>query len=34
MVGPVIYTFGNEAQTRHYLPRIANAEELVVPRLL
>jgi alkylation response protein AidB-like acyl-CoA dehydrogenase len=22
MVGPVIYTFGNEAQKKHYLPRI------------
>ncbi|MCK1614493.1 MULTISPECIES: acyl-CoA dehydrogenase family protein [unclassified Bradyrhizobium] len=27
LVGPVIYTFGNEAQKRHYLPRIANAED-------
>jgi alkylation response protein AidB-like acyl-CoA dehydrogenase len=24
MVGPVIYTFGNEAQKKHYLPRIAS----------
>lgn len=24
MVGPVIYTFANEAQKKHYLPRIAN----------
>jgi pimeloyl-CoA dehydrogenase large subunit len=27
MVGPVIYTFGNEAQKKHYLPRIANMED-------
>lgn len=27
LVGPVIYTFGNEAQKKHYLPRIANAED-------
>ncbi len=27
MVGPVIYTFGNEAQKKYYLPRIANAED-------
>src|SRR3569832_273677 len=26
MVGPVIYTFGNEAQKKHYLPRIANGD--------
>src|SRR5215467_7780699 len=26
MVGPVIYTFGNEAQKKHYLPRIASVE--------
>ncbi|MCF2525234.1 pimeloyl-CoA dehydrogenase large subunit [Bradyrhizobium sp. G127] len=27
MVGPVIYTFGNEAQKKHYLPRIANLDD-------
>jgi pimeloyl-CoA dehydrogenase large subunit len=27
MVGPVIYTFGNEAQKAHYLPRIANLDD-------
>ncbi|MCK1335154.1 acyl-CoA dehydrogenase family protein [Bradyrhizobium sp. 38] len=27
LVGPVIYTFGNEAQKQYYLPRIANAED-------
>lgn len=27
MVGPVIYTFGNEAQKRHYLPRILSMED-------
>src|ERR1700755_3468201 len=27
MVGPVIYTFGSEAQKRHYLPRIASVED-------
>src|SRR5580693_3981877 len=27
MVGPVLYTFGNEAQKKHYLPRIANVED-------
>lgn len=27
MVGPVIYTFANEAQKKHYLPRIANLED-------
>ena len=27
MVGPVIYTFGNEAQKKHYLPRIANLND-------
>jgi pimeloyl-CoA dehydrogenase large subunit len=27
MVGPVIYTFGNEAQKKHYLPRIANVDD-------
>ena len=27
MVGPVIYTFGNEAQKRHFLPRIANIDD-------
>src|SRR3954468_20668786 len=27
MVGPVIYTFGNEAQKKHYLPRIANMDD-------
>src|SRR5271156_1565747 len=27
MVGPVIYTFGNEAQKKHYLPRIASVED-------
>ncbi|MFK4380959.1 pimeloyl-CoA dehydrogenase large subunit [Bradyrhizobium sp. USDA 223] len=27
MVGPVIYTFGNEAQKRYYLPRIANVDD-------
>ena len=26
MVGPVIYTFGNEAQKKRYLPRIANVD--------
>ncbi|WP_377828068.1 pimeloyl-CoA dehydrogenase large subunit [Bradyrhizobium lupini] len=26
LVGPVIYTFGNEAQKKYYLPRIANAD--------
>src|SRR5437868_405407 len=26
MVGPVIYTFGNEAQKKQYLPRIANVD--------
>ena len=27
MVGPVIYTFGNEEQKKHYLPRIANVDD-------
>src|ERR1700749_3904811 len=27
MVGPVIYTFGNEQQKKRYLPRIANVED-------
>ena len=27
MVGPVIYTFGNEEQKKHYLPRIANLDD-------
>lgn len=27
LVGPVIYTFGSEAQKKYYLPRIANAED-------
>ncbi|MCW5752655.1 MAG: acyl-CoA dehydrogenase family protein [Alphaproteobacteria bacterium] len=27
MVGPVIYTFGSEAQKGHYLPRIVSAED-------
>ncbi|MET4324173.1 pimeloyl-CoA dehydrogenase large subunit [Bradyrhizobium sp. RT5a] len=27
MVGPVIYTFGNEAQKQYYLPRIANVDD-------
>src|SRR5437867_3832615 len=27
MVGPVIYTFGNEQQKKHYLPRIASVED-------
>ncbi len=27
MVGPVIYTFGNEEQKKHYLPRIYNGED-------
>jgi pimeloyl-CoA dehydrogenase large subunit len=27
MVGPVIYTFGNEAQKRKFLPRIANLDD-------
>ncbi|MER8440978.1 acyl-CoA dehydrogenase family protein [Mesorhizobium sp. M1312] len=27
LVGPVIYTFGNEAQKLHFLPRIINAED-------
>src|SRR5437667_3742189 len=27
MVGTVIYTFGNEQQKRHYLPRIANVDD-------
>ncbi|SDK05771.1 pimeloyl-CoA dehydrogenase, large subunit [Bradyrhizobium sp. Rc2d] len=26
MVGPVIYTFGNDAQKKYYLPRIANVD--------
>ena len=30
MVGPVIYTFGNEAQKRRYLPRILESEDLWV----
>ncbi len=27
MVGPVIYTFGNEQQKQHFLPRIANMDD-------
>ncbi|MCS3765642.1 MULTISPECIES: acyl-CoA dehydrogenase family protein [Bradyrhizobium] len=27
LVGPVIYTFGNDAQKKYFLPRIANAED-------
>ena len=27
MVGPVIYTFGNEAQKKRFLPRIANVDD-------
>lgn len=27
MVGPVIYTFGDEAQKKYYLPRIANVDD-------
>jgi pimeloyl-CoA dehydrogenase large subunit len=27
MVGPVIYTFGNETQKKHYLPRIASVDD-------
>ena len=27
MVGPVIYTFGNETQKQHFLPRIANLDD-------
>ncbi len=27
MVGPVIYTFGNEEQKQQYLPRIANVDD-------
>ncbi|WFU62551.1 pimeloyl-CoA dehydrogenase large subunit [Bradyrhizobium brasilense] len=27
MVGPVIYTFGNESQKKYYLPRIANVDD-------
>ena len=27
MVGPVIYTFGNEEQKKQYLPRIANVDD-------
>ncbi|WP_236843116.1 acyl-CoA dehydrogenase family protein [Bradyrhizobium icense] len=27
LVGPVIYTFGNEAQKKYYLPRILNVED-------
>lgn len=27
MVGPVIYTFGNEAQKKRFLPRIANSDD-------
>ena len=27
MVGPVIYTFGSEAQKRHFLPRILSSED-------
>ncbi|PZA11538.1 pimeloyl-CoA dehydrogenase large subunit [Rhodopseudomonas palustris] len=27
MVGPVIYTFGNEQQQNHFLPRIANMDD-------
>ncbi|MDA9391420.1 acyl-CoA dehydrogenase [Bradyrhizobium sp. CCBAU 45394] len=27
LVGPVIYTFGTEAQKKHYLPRIANGDD-------
>ena len=31
MVGPVIYTFGSDAQKQQFLPRIANLGRLVVP---
>ena len=34
MVGPVICTFGIEAQKRRFLPRIVDLERLVVPGLL
>ncbi|MCK1484306.1 acyl-CoA dehydrogenase family protein [Bradyrhizobium sp. 193] len=27
LVGPVIYTFGNDTQKKHYLPRIANVDD-------
>ncbi|KRP93404.1 acyl-CoA dehydrogenase [Bradyrhizobium pachyrhizi] len=27
LVGPVIYTFGNEAQKKHYIPRILNLDD-------
>lgn len=27
LVGPVIYTFGNEAQKKHFLPRIVNCDD-------
>ncbi|UPJ26400.1 acyl-CoA dehydrogenase family protein [Bradyrhizobium sp. CW1] len=27
LIGPVIYTFGNEAQKKYYLPRIINVED-------
>ncbi len=27
MVGPVIYTFGNDAQKAQFLPRIANIDD-------
>jgi alkylation response protein AidB-like acyl-CoA dehydrogenase len=27
IVGPVIYTFGNEQQKKHFLPRIANVDD-------
>ena len=31
MVGPVIYTFGNETQKKQYLPRIASVEDWWCP---
>ena len=34
MVGPVIYTFGNEEQKKRFLPRILSGEDWVVPGLL
>ena len=33
MVGPVIYTFGSQAQKERFLPRIADLRRLVVPGL-
>ena len=34
MVGPVIYTFGTDAQKAKYLPAIARERDVVVPGLL